>query len=662
MSNLVWESMHNGSMELPFLTYWHEGIDHSNLLYSTKNFVPWMIGQKEVKEGKFGTFNDRKNFLKIALEGTSKFIGTKDNRSITNSKIIIKQLQKLQKTLNNKEKRLYKDLKCKDFLEFRALWEGQNNNNNNYDIVKYWINKHLDLLTGQTQRLISGKNWTLIEQLLELVSIKLDVNNELQMSQDFLSEGLNAKFKRCIKEFASQVIDPNFSVQLLKDISEENYTTSKRRGNAIFVPSKKKNGKRLNEDEIISGMIRLFEDSDKQIGTKLSEQGQVAIVAALKEIQLQKGNKELYYQTELLGKTPAQESINNLFITLHFNKTDKKPQKIAQSTCRELMRYFRSARPLAFSAEERAAWKLFENQNGEKQIEENFLILIEDFLRNNQSSYQKFLTEESNIMGFFGELSTYGKTYFNIKKDNNMDINLFWTGMLLSGQTGKQLSYDMIIKVNNQNYGIQVKNPYATEQGYYEVYKDTFSLENKADKNGNRFYQNYLGMEDEEQIKCFQHLNLNMNNPVNSEEIKRAIMSYFYLHSDKFIRIFSEEIREDLFEEQLKKELKDNSAINVFFVLKGEIFPSSMILKALIQQYEYFIEPEKTQEISVLKLDYSNTIKPTEVPIDQATKEFQPNYVIPNQQDSDINNLLSQIKLKTSLTLKVPSMKELMNL
>lgn len=613
-----------------------------------------MIGQKDVAIGRFGNFDMRENFLELALENTFN-VSYEENRIIKDSLKISEKLKNLKNTLQKKEKKFYKALNCNGFSDFKKMWEGRNVNNN--QILEYWLNKHLDLLTGQAQRIISGKNWTFIEQLLELVSIKLDVNESLEIGDNPLAEGLNAKLRRSVKKLAAIAENNSFATALLEEVSAENYQAVRDKGKTVFVPAKTKGGRRFTEDEIIQGMIDLFAQNEKDMSKRITNDGAAAILQALQEIWTQKKNNEFYYQTAVYGRN-TKASLSNIFITLHFSKSDKRPEKIAQSTCRELMRYFRAARPLGFTPEVYNAWKSFAAQNGEEIIEMKFLQLLQDFLRNNRNSYEKFLTNESNILGFFGELSAYGKGYFNIKNLKDVDANLFWTGALTSAQTSGQLSYDLVLRINNENYGIQVTNPYQTQNGYYKTYEDTFSLgRNEKDKEGNRFYENYLNLTDEDQIKCFQHLNLNMNNPVNKDELEQAIMGYFYLHSDRFIRIFSESIREDVFEEQLKEELKDNRAINVFFILKGQIFPSSAILSALIEQYEYFINGINKKSQYPLTLKYINPIQVTKVPDNDATLQFQPEYVVTNTE-----NLLSRIKLKTSLTLTIPSMNDFINL
>lgn len=105
------------------------------------------------------------------------------------------------------------------------------------------------------------------------------------------------------------------------------------------------------------------------------------------------------------------------------------------------------------------------------------------------------------------------------------------------------------------------------------------------------------------------------------------------------------------------KHLKGKNINNVFFVLKGELLPSSVILEGMIEQYNYFIESvEKAEKIvssasNPLQIRYVNTVRKNVAPA-EAEMQYDPQYV---DQGNEIQKDLELIKIYTALQLELPS-------
>lgn len=604
-----------------------------------------MFGLEQVKAGRFGKMQSN-NILEAAL----KVKNEKYNREEEDERIIT-QLNSLINHLEEKEKRLYKDLGFKEsnlddnFKKFMSLWQG-NNIDSNKDEDRFWLNEHLNFLIGQTQRLATGKGFTFIEQLMELVAIELDDPTFVTTTYG----GLSNKEKQKLKQISATIEDPDTQGNILQGITKN---TKWEKGAYLFVPTKKK-GKTRKQDDMMLLIEEYFREKANILGGDIANNGYLLVANAIYDIRNKKMSNELVYKTHT-GKnlSTVNNNIDTLFVEFNFKSAHlHENTNQAKKVWKELERFFISARSLTWTPEHKDAWNIYVQKEGAKRFESNFLGLLASFFKNtNTLRSETFLSTENAVMGFFGELYAYGKSYFNLK-NFNQNISLLWTGSLINESGNKQLAYDMVLSVEGNQYGFQIKNPYKTENGVYETYKDTFNFSE------NRLYENYLEITDPYEIKCFKQLNLNLNTPTGSKTLEHALESFLYLYSQNFIRLRSEEIKSSNLTKEVKEELSKNfTARNIFFVLRGEIIPSRTVLQGLLNQYRYFLDKTQTKpDINTIKLKYNNEIEPTEVPVENATREVQMEYVVAG---AEAENLLKKIKLSTSLNLTIPSIKEL---
>lgn len=605
-----------------------------------------MFGLEQVKAGRFGKMQSN-NILEAAL----KVKNEKYNRKEEDERIIV-QLYSLISHLKAKENRLYKDLGFKgsnlddNFKKFVSLWQG-NNISSNEDEDRFWLNEHLNFLIGQTQRLATGKGFTFIEQLMELVAIELDDPTFVTTTYG----GLSNKEKQKLKQISATIEDPETQENILQEITKN---TKWKKEAHLFVPTKKK-GKTRKQDDMMLLIEEYFREKANTLGGDIANNGYLLIANAIYDIRDKKMSNELVYKTHT-GKnlSTVTNNIDTLFVEFNFRSAYLHGNiNQAKEVWKELERFFISARSLTWTPEHKEAWNMYVQNGGAKTFKSKFLDLLIYFFKNTKTFRpETFLSTENAVMGFFGELYTYGKSYFNLK-NFNQDISLLWTGSLLNKSGNKQLAYDMVLSVKGNQYGFQVKNPYKTENGVYETYKDTF------DFSESRLYENYLEITDPYAIECFKQLNLNLNTPTSSTTLEHALESFLYLYSQNFIRLKSEEIKSSNLTKEVKEELSKSNftARNIFFVLRGEIIPSRTVLQGLLNQYRYFLDKTQTKpDINTIKLKYNNEIEPTEVPVENATREVQMEYVVAG---AEAENLLKKIKLSTSLNLTIPSIKEL---
>lgn len=605
-----------------------------------------MFGLEQVKAGRFGEMQPN-NILEAAL----KVKNEKYNRG-EEDKRIITQLGFLINHLKAKENRLYKDLGFKgsnlddNFKKFMSLWQG-NNINSNEDEDQFWLNEHLNFLIGQTQRLATGKGFTFIEQLMELVAIELDDPTFVTTTYG----GLSNKDKQRLKQISATIEDPDTQENILQEITKN---TKWKKEAHLFVPTKKK-GKARKQDDMMLLIEEYFRGKANTLGGDIANNGYLLVANAIYDIRNKKMSNELVYKTHTRKNlSTVNNNIDTLFVEFNFKSAHLHGNKNqANEVWKELERFFISARSLTWTPEHKDAWNIYVQNGGAKRFKSKFLKLLEYFFKNtNTLKSETFLSTENAVMGFFGELYAYGKSYFNLK-NSNQDISLLWTGSLVNKSGNKQLAYDMVLSIKGNQYGFQVKNPYKTENGVYETYKDTY------DFSEDKLYENYLEITDPYEIECFKQLNLNLNTPTGSKTLEHALESFLYLYSQNFIRLRSEEIKSSNLTKEVKEELSKSNftARNIFFVLRGEIIPSRTVLQGLLNQYRYFLDKTQTKpDINTIKLKYNNEIEPTEVPVENATREVQMEYVVAG---AEAENLLKKIKLSTSLNLTIPSIKEL---
>ena len=116
--------------------------------------------------------------------------------------------------------------------------------------------------------------------------------------------------------------------------------------------------------------------------------------------------------------------------------------------------------------------------------------------------------------------------------------------------------------------------------GFYQTYKNKYVLNDCE-----YLYNNIFNFTEEEE-EYFELLNLNLNNTVKPEKLRKYIKNFLYMYSGAFVRLETEKILDTEFKPYMLenlKHLKGKNINNVFFVLKGELLPSSVILEGMIE-------------------------------------------------------------------------------
>lgn len=268
-------------------------------------------------------------------------------------------------------------------------------------------------------------------------------------------------------------------------------------------------------------------------------------------------------------------------------------------------------------------------------IEKQYKILINDFLKTNyEITKGDKLTSDTLIQGFFGEMYTQGKLLFKIKPGIKQKFEIYNTGKLYGKDTKQQLSYDTLIVTENGRYGIQTKNPYELYEGTYTTYSESLSANSSA--LFTRYLTDSIGKTNQDIKDTFQLLVINEKQD-KTGQITQQVINLLYMFSNNFIRIFSEEIREKQaknFQGKIRKDLLSGAAYNIFFVVKGELIPSSLILNQIIVQYNNSIKPQENKDYTF----YYN--------IKNDNKINENNLIIESKQ---LAQLLEKIKIITKL-------------
>lgn len=636
MANIVWEDCRtNPQIEGPFLSYVTET--------STKHFADWLLGITKIAPngiqyaGRFGYIIPSNIISEFKKEQQKKKV-----MKLTKDKTIIDGLMDMLQDLYNQENTLYNDLGCKDFEGFKKIWEGQsvrNQDNDKKEIYNYWLNKYLELLTGETQRLLTSSNRTLIERILALASIEL---------QSIGIEGDIEHYKKDIKNLLTE--------QKYLEISDVVY---KETGNKIdvWVPTKEKY---KNDDDFTDALTDFFD-------SVAAEQVTNEVVNDIEDSLWGQLGKAIGTVSEksVRKSSPRNAKVNKMNrwkVTVNFGQ--QKDPKLYMDIYKKVWAFMKTAIVYKLNKTEYEQWlNDIEEYNIQDYVRRRIQQLCKVFCRDNPNlSFSGQGKMNNAIQGFFGELYTFGKEYFNLKhyaKDNKVKINFANIGSLkttVKGRNAKatQSGIDNIITVNNKHYGIQVKNPFTTDLGFYKTYKANYTL-NKSEY----LYNEIFGF-NEQQQEFFELLNLNLNNTTRPWVLRKNLKDFLYMYTGAFVRLETEQILDSEFQPYMKenlKHLKGQSINNVFFVLKGQLLPSSTILEGIIKQYNYFIESVEQAEKIVssasnpLQIRYTNTIKKNIAPSVAASK-YDPNYV---HQGNAIEVDLKQIKINTALKLELPS-------
>lgn len=623
-------------LEKPFLAY----VGYDNYA----KFGDWLYKINDTSDrgynrmyGYFRPDNFVKRALQVSREGRI-MRGTLDQK-------VLRQLKDFQNNLLAQEKRLYKDLGCQDFFGFRNLWEGQtgiSRQSNLENKRKQWLNYHISLLTGETQRLATGKDRTLIEQIFALVAIQLDKVNiqGIENSDGFGKKNLkNELLEADILEI------PDKKVTLRATGKETN----------VYIPAKEH--RKANEKDFIDIIKNFYaEKAGKDVSQILSEEigrgFDEQMVYGLSQAQIKLDRKQKLLKTK---------TIDAGFISMNFKS--KKNQNQVDAIANRIFKFMERARIFDLNNDELGIWNE-DNKGGNmtKYLKAKIQELCQAYFAN-RDPLNINSTVESEVMGFFGELAAFAQGYFHLKnlETDKLKIDIFDIGSFRSVTSGQQLGSDTVLVVNKKPYGIQVKNPYQVTDNIYKTYEKTLSFDTEKTT---KELQSFFGFNDS-QLDLFEMYNLNINNTSNPEELKKQIQKFLLLYNGQFARLNGEQIRDDLskYQNPVLESLQEKSINNVFFILKGTIYPSSYILQGLIDQYYYLLNDwEQYKKSSIAKKTlvfyYTNDIEKNL--IENKEDEGKPFIEVGNKYiRTDIDNLLKKIKITSYLKLQIPSIAEL---
>lgn len=647
MANYIaWEDTQGTKhLDRPFLAYVGK--------QQTRRFGDWLYGRVTHTNKRhtnlnemYGTFQPQ-NLQKIALKSSKSkraWSQEKDNE-------IIKYLKNIKKKLLQQERKLYRDLKCGDFFGFKLLWEkGQLSSEVSVDPYTYWLNYHLDLLTGETVRLALEKNYSLIERILALASVELENMKVSGMEEEKIG-------KKGIKYALEQA----GVLQIVEDIV---YKQTGRSIN-VWVPMKEYSGANFADSQFVQVLIDFFsgqmaeeaaQDAYNLIDSTLADN----LAKALGTVKVkQKRVKNLMKRT-----TEKEGRSKNWFTEVNFAFTGGSKADLL-ALAKEIYNFQTHARTFKLSDEEYERWKTDNKGSAlSKKIKKSMEELVIAYFKNRDFfDITKQGLQNNAIQGFLGELAAYGKGYFNLKSTG---AKVFDVGSFHNVNKGKLLGVDTVLVVKNTPYGIQVKNPFALINGYYKTYRnDGFTLKESNEK---KIIDLFGFTEDE--YENFIMYNLNINNTSNPNELITQIEKFLFLYTDNFARLEQEEIAEDLskYQDDTLSSLQEKSINNVFFILKGEILPSSWIVQGLIEQYNYLNnEASKYHQKNIknkrVVMNYHNNIKKRyvqDISGDEnydEKKAYDPTFI---PSETETNAYLDKIGFNFYLKLEIPSIEELM--
>lgn len=613
--NIVhWSKAGEREINGPFLAFYNE---------RASDFSDWMLGIGGSDE-EYGNFTP-KNLMQIAL---------KTERPSFDFFSIVKDIESFLKKELIKEKRKEQEfyLACgvTNFKDFQNKLN-QLKYTSKKDDTEYWVSYFLDCLVGEKMRLATSLKLTDLNKFLSLVKVSMDISgNPIQI--DFFSS-----LKEDFRERG-----------LIKEIQKE-----------------KKNAKGETKyytyDTMVKGALE-----------EIYEVTYNKLITAYGDIMANKITENIGGKSNF--KTSMRQSINGtgkgFFVDISGKQVvdiEKKDSLDIEETAKTLnsamWNFFE--RVLAVDKQTKKdemgileAWRSYSSKDKIKRI---FLDTWKDYLKT-FSTLSKFFQTSNLIQGNFGEYFTHmlGTRYISkMVKDSGNEMEVFNTGSL-KNLLNKQLAYDTIIQIKRNgkiiNYGIQTKNPYELsnpEEGVHYTYQDTYSLAQE------RLYSNYLsddrnGSVDEKFKKCFQHLNLNVNNTSHPEEFRAAIKAFFAKYLPNFWRLQVEQMRDQdlslfLKSDELKERFEEGntsiaSAQNIFFIVKGELIPTSMIIEGLLKQAQTL-----GQAIAQLQKDELFIYK-NDIPRNESKTQNLDN-VKPLETNT---NLLSQVTFETKLKITLP--------
>lgn len=528
----------------------------------------------------------------------------------------------------------------------------------------YWLNKHLEFMTGQYQRIFGAKGRTTIEQIFALFAIALDqidVSGLQQYSGKDPKNNLKNKVKKSLEQRKALEFVP----------AERSITNMD-----VFLVNNN-----LKEDQIQQELYNVFEEQY----VKIAENDTDDILESTLQGLFDETSHSHFLKVSTIKKRLNVKRLDSVFMTVNYKYPKNKTGAI-NTICSWLQLYFKKVRAVALSDQEKMAWESFcRDAQGERYIDDKMRELVISFFQYTDTIQQALGIQ--NKQGFLGELSAYGRLLFNIKesiqtarkKKNRAEIDFYGTGNWLNDRS-KMLGTDLIITVRDkkghiENFGIQVKNPFQlTTKDTLETYKESYSL--SPDK-VQPLYDNILKIgQDQYAIDLFEMMNINLTNTtVTKQQVLSTIESFLGYYSAEFGRLDEESIEQtDWAEEAEDFTAKIDTKIqNLFFVVKGELVQSSRLVEGLRQQYKLLSEGYKAEarKKEVVHINYSNNISPNHY--EKVSNRLPERFLTRTwekekgqggrgaiKEGESARNLLSQVSFNTSLKIKVPSIKEIL--
>lgn len=404
------------------------------------------------------------------------------------------------------------------------------------------------------------------------------------------------------------------------DFTEEEHETivQKLINKQIIVKKNKKNWYELSENNM--DLNSVIENINKIISEEFHSDNLLKI-------------EDMFYNQE---KTTVQQTLSkNFFIKFSFGNI-----KLFKTYKSKLLDLLLEYIKISIGKNKYDEW----DKNIIEKLKHFYENLLTDYFKTagDKITERELLNSDQLLMGFFGELYTHGKFLHIRTTEDNLNFKIYNTGSLYGKKTNQQLSYDtLIVTADNQKYGIQTKNPYTTYEGTYTTYQQSMSLSSEA--LFKRYLTDSVGTINPDIRDIIQLFAINSNQD-ETGNVSKQLENFIFYFSNNFIRIFNESIREkevsNKIGEELRADLLNGNAINIFFVVQGHLIPSSLILEQLINQYEKNIDIKTTQDyVFYYNLKNNNAVNNSRFIFE----------------DSEIKNILNNIKLITKL--KTPPIK-----
>lgn len=656
MSNLVWfNSKKEPKIKGPFTAYI---VDYKTM----RSYGDWLLGQKNVSSkssSKWGFRYGEKNFLNGNLD-IAQTLYNKIDKEKTSEDIYEKQLKQIIKQEEQIEKRFYSFFGCNNIDSFRLLW----NNSSTEDLETYWISKVFSYFTGENVRLIGSRGRTDIEKIAALTAIRLE---------DYNIQGVETYKNEIKKELENQAL-----LFLPRGAKNNNSKWD------IWVNNKRNN--EFLED------LSYWLTKDYQVNEVATETGKFvsSVEQAMHDtIQLlfsKSGNdvrKKITYRN---NKNKNIKTIDGVFV----NWDNKRLNKIT------IIQYINDFIDKIMAVKLNnikggvkivPSWDAWVDAQQKFNLRNKITKILEEFFNGvNQKDISQYIYSSENIstiQGLFGEIHDYAVSrgllkYAKVNKNQINIINLS-NAKNIKGQSSKS---DILVTISysdeqgitkTEAFGIQSKNPFQTDHGYYDTYVQRWHFKNDSEMDN--LYKNYLGF-DQDQIDLFTMINANLKNtnPIIASQLIQDIKRLLLYYAPAFARLTTEQLQlEELPEDQQEiLNVVGNNFKNIFFTLKGELIPVSEIYRGMLEQYKILKNYVDDKAIQTLKINYIN--KMTMNLYKQG--DFAEEYVFENglggigfrydpskiHQGDEFLKDLSKISFSTKLQLKIPSLESIINL